>query len=149
MTYKGKYKVKYLAKYKGDPTNVVYRSLWERQFMRWCDETSSVEWWNSESIVIPYRCATDNRVHRYFVDFQVKFTNGKVFCLEIKPECQTLQPQRTKGKRERRFLEEALTYAKNISKWKAAREYCADRGWTFQVWTEKTLTSLGIKLLLS
>lgn len=148
MTYKGKYRVKNISKYKGDPTKVIYRSLWERQLMRWLDENNRVSWWSSESLIIPYRCVTDNRVHRYFVDFQIKFIKGPLHCIEVKPEAQTEQPQRKKGKREKRHIEESLTYAKNISKWNAAREYCLDRGWKFQVWTEKTLTSLGIKLLL-
>lgn len=148
MTYKGKYRVKNITKYKGDPTKVIYRSLWERQLMRWLDENSRVVWWNSEGLVIPYRCATDGRVHRYFVDFQIKFSEQPTRCIEVKPEKQTLQPKKTQGKREKRYLEEVMTYAKNVSKWKSAKEFCADRGWVFEVWTEKTLTSLGIKLLL-
>lgn len=148
MTYKGKYKVKSIAKYKGDPTQVIYRSLWERQLMRWLDDNSNVVWWNSESLIIPYRCATDNRVHRYFVDFQIKFNDNKIYCIEVKPANQAVPPEKKKGKRQRRYIEEALTYTKNLSKWNAAKEFCEDRGWIFQVWTEKTLTALGIKLLL-
>ena len=37
MSYKGKYKPSYPQKYKGDPTNIIYRSLWERKFMVYCD----------------------------------------------------------------------------------------------------------------
>jgi hypothetical protein len=40
-----------------------------------------------------------------------------------------------------------LTYVKNASKWKAANEYCADRGWIWQIWTEDTLGALGIRVL--
>ena len=68
MSYKGKYKVKKPEKYDGDFTNVIYRSLWERQFFRWCEDNSDVVRWSSESVVIPYRCKTDNKMHRYFVD---------------------------------------------------------------------------------
>jgi hypothetical protein len=32
-----------------------------------------------------------------------------------------------------------MEYGKNQAKWKAAREYCADRGWNFQIMTEKQL----------
>lgn len=145
MTYKGKYRVNNISKYKGDPTKVIYRSLWERQLMRWLDENSKVSWWSSESLIIPYRCATDKKVHRYFVDFQIKFISGPVHCIEVKPAKQTEPPKKRRGKR---YLEETLTYAKNVSKWNAAKAYCLDRGWKFQVWTEDTLTSLGIKLLL-
>jgi hypothetical protein len=31
-----------------------------------------------------------------------------------------------------------------MNKWKAANEYAKDRGWEFQIWTEKTLTEMGI-----
>ena len=40
-----------------------------------------------------------------------------------------------------------MTYAKNTSKWEAANQYAADRGWKFEVWTENTLKRLGIKIL--
>ena len=33
MAYKGKFKPKHTKKYKGDPTQIIYRSLWERKFM--------------------------------------------------------------------------------------------------------------------
>ena len=33
MSYKGKYYPSYPRKYKGDPTNIIYRSLWERKFL--------------------------------------------------------------------------------------------------------------------
>ena len=37
-----------------------------------------------------------------------------------------------------------MTYVKNMNKWEAANEYAKDRGWEFQIWTEKTLKSMGI-----
>ena len=37
-----------------------------------------------------------------------------------------------------------MTYVKNMNKWKAAEEYAKDRKWEFQIWTEKTLTEMGI-----
>ena len=33
---------------------------------------------------------------------------------------------------------------KNTSKWKYAKRYCDDRGWKFEIWTEKTLESFGV-----
>jgi hypothetical protein len=127
---------------------VVYRSLWERQVMRWCDSNSNVVWWNSEALVIPYMCATDKKRHRYFVDFQIKFKSGPIYCIEVKPEAQTRKPKSKQGKRKSRLLQETLTYTKNISKWSTAERFCKDRGWIFEIWTEKTLQSLGIKLLV-
>ena len=31
-----------------------------------------------------------------------------------------------------------------MNKWEAANEYAKDRGWEFQVWTEKTLQEMGL-----
>jgi len=149
MTYKGKYKLKKPKKYKGDPNSVTYRSHWERQVFRWCETNSNVEWWSSEELVIPYRCATDNKNHRYFVDVVIKFKDiDEVRCVEIKPKAQTEAPKKSKGKTRQRLLQEGLTYAKNVSKWNAAQKFCEKRGWRFEIWTEDTLQSLGISLLL-
>ena len=37
MSYKGKYNPRNPEKYKGNPHNIIYRSLWERKFMVYCD----------------------------------------------------------------------------------------------------------------
>ena len=39
----------------------------------------------------------------------------------------------------KKYMYEALEYAKNQAKWKAAKDFCADRKWEFQVMTEKEL----------
>ena len=83
MAYKGKYKPKHTEKYSGDPDNVVYRSLWERQTFKWCDENPNVISWSAEEVVVPYLCETDNRVHRYFVDMLIEFSNGETYLVEI------------------------------------------------------------------
>ena len=71
-TYKGRFAPKNPQKYKGDITNIVYRSLWELKFMKWCDLNSSVKEWGSEIVVVPYVSPLDKKVHRYFVDFYMK-----------------------------------------------------------------------------
>jgi hypothetical protein len=147
MAYKGKYKVKNRKKYVGDPDKVVYRSLWERQTFRWIESNSNIIEWNSEDVVIPYVCETDNKVHRYFIDIYFKTKDGKKYLIEIKPKKETQPPKKPK-RQTKRFISESLTYIKNQSKWKAAVEFAADNGATFQVWTEDTLKGLGIKLLL-
>ena len=48
MAYSGRYKVKNPSKYKGDHTNVIYRSLWEKYAFKWCDDNSNVVEWSSE-----------------------------------------------------------------------------------------------------
>ena len=145
MTYKGKYYPSFPRKYKGDPTNIIFRSLWERKFMVYCDKNANVLEWNSEEIAIPYRSPLDNRVHRYFPDFymKVKESNGiiKNYIVEVKPLKQTTPPKKPK-KQTRGYIREAYEYARNQAKWKVAKEFCKDRRWEFKVITEK---ELGIK----
>ena len=142
MSYKGKYYPSYPRKYKGDPTNIIYRSLWERKFMVYCDKNDNILEWASEEIAIPYRSPIDNRVHRYFPDFymKVKERGGKIrrYVIEVKPAKQTKPPVKPK-RQTKGYIIEAYEYAKNQAKWKMAREFCADRQWEFKVVTEKEL----------
>ena len=100
MSYSGKFKPINYKKYKGDPTNIIYRSLWEKKFMLYCDKNENILEWGSEEIIIPYRSPVDNRIHRYFPDFYVKARTktGKLAksIIEIKPYAQTQQPKRSK-----------------------------------------------------
>ena len=97
MSYKGRFRPKNHKKYKGDPTKVYYRSLWERRFMHYCDNTPSILEWNSEEIIIPYVSPLDNRIHRYFPDFYIKVRNvsGTVRreIIEVKPKRQCEPPK--------------------------------------------------------
>ena len=142
MSYKGKYYPSCPRKYKGDPTNIIYMSLWERKFMVYCDKNQNILEWASEEIAIPYRSPIDNRVHRYFPDFymKVKEMNGKIkrYVIEVKPAKQTKPPAKPK-RQTKGYIREAYEYAKNQAKWKMAREFCADRQWEFKVVTEKEL----------
>ena len=145
MSYKGKYKPTYPEKYLGDPTNIIYRSLWERKFCKYCDLNDSIIKWASEEITIPYRSPIDNRIHRYFPDFYIKYrdSDGKIknSLIEIKPLKQTIPPVKP-SHQTKKYLYEAYEYAKNQAKWKVAREFCEDRQWEFKVLTEN---ELGIK----
>jgi|TARA_Y100000004_G_scaffold159254_1_gene186021 hypothetical protein len=142
MAYKGKYKPSYPKKYKGDPTNIVYRSLWERKFMVYCDKNERILEWGSEELALPYRSPLDNRIHRYFPDFYIKVVenNGQIqkYLIEIKPKKQTIEPKvkktKTKG-----YIYEVTEWAKNQAKWKVAQEFCEDRRWKFKIITEDEL----------
>ena len=142
MSYKGKYYPSFPRKYKGDPTNIIYRSLWERKFMVYCDKNQNILEWASEEIAIPYRSPIDNRVHRYFPDFYIKVqeNTGKIkrYLIEVKPLKQTTKPKKPK-RQTKGYIREAYEYAKNQAKWKMAKEFCADRQWVFKVVTEKEL----------
>ena len=132
MSYKGKYRPTYPKKYTGDPTNIIYRSLWERRFMKYCDHNQNILEWGSEELALPYRSPIDGRIHRYFPDFYIKVKEStgqiKKYLIEVKPKRQTVEP--------------VVEYAKIQAKWKAAKEFCKDRLWEFKIITED---DLGIK----
>lgn len=131
-------------KYSGNPSNIIMRSSWETRFASWCDKNPSVLKWKSEETIVPYRCPTDNKIHRYFVDFQIQIQGNsglKTYLVEVKPFKQT-QPPEFPGRQTKRYLTESMTYIKNQAKWKAATEYAKDRGWEFKIITEH---ELGLK----
>lgn len=143
MAASGVYVVKNPEKYRGDHTNVIYRSSWELHAFQWADTSSSVKSWSSEEIVVPYVFEGDNAWHRYFVDLKIEMSNGDVFLVEIKPHKETVKPKYP-GKQTKRYLNEAMTFVKNQNKWKAAERYASKRGWKFVIWTENELTKMGI-----
>jgi hypothetical protein len=110
--------------------------------MDWADTNPNVTAWSSEEIVIPYISPVDNRPHRYFVDFYVEAVDGsgnkQTYLLEVKPKAQTHEPTPQKRKT-RRYITEVMTWGVNQAKWKAAEEFCADRGWQFKLITEADL----------
>lgn len=137
-----KYKVKNPRKYRGDPTMVVARSSWEKSVMLWLDTHSSCIEWHSEECIIPYYSPVDDKMHRYFVDFMAtfKYRDGSVkkYLIEVKPKAQTIMPVKGK-KKEKTFLNEAITYTVNQAKWEAAKKYATERGMFFVVVTEDEL----------
>ena len=138
MFHKRKYIPIFPEKYTGDPSNIIMRSSWETRFASWCDKNPSVLKWSSEETIIPYKCPTDNRIHRYFVDFKITVTTGRTYLVEVKPKTQT-QPPIYPGKRTQRYLQESLAFMKNQAKWEAASEFAKDRGWEFKIITEHEL----------
>lgn len=142
MSYKGKYKVRNRDKYVGDYNKVTYRSSWELAYMKWADRCERVLAWGSEEIIVPYKCPTDNKIHKYYTDFYVKAINEKTGLIteniiEIKPHKETLAPRR--GKNKKSYLYAVKSYVKNQAKWKAATKYATERGMSFFVLTENDL----------
>lgn len=142
MSYKGIYKPSNPKKYIGDPNNIIYRSLWERKFMYWCDHNENIMKWSSEEIWIPYLSPLDKRVHKYFPDFYIKYKNKdgvvKESLIEVKPKRQVEGPKPQKRVTQKQMYE-IKEFAKNQAKWAAAKEFCADRRWEFQILTEDNL----------
>lgn len=137
-SYKGLYKPTYPKKYIGDPNRIVYRSLLERKFMRYCDLSDNVTQWASEELPIIYRSPLDRKIHRYFPDFIVKMKTGNRYMIEIKPSRQCVKPKIPKRKT-KAFMRESLEYIKNQAKWSAAKIYCEDNNLEFKLITEKDI----------
>jgi hypothetical protein len=140
MSYKGWFTPRNPQKYKGDATNIVYRSSWELRVMKYLDDNPAVVWWASEELFIPYKSPIDQKVHRYFPDFiaRIRQANGEMtVVMEVKPFKQTQKP--IQKRRTQKFIQEAATYAINQEKWRAADLFCKEHGWQFKIITEKEL----------
>ena len=142
MAYKGRYNPVNPKKYKGNPQNIIYRSLWERKFMVYCDTNDKVLEWGSEEIIIPYISPWDGKKHRYFPDFyiKVKQSNGnlKKFIIEVKPKKQT-RPPKPVVRKTKRWIKEVRTFGINEAKWKHATKWCKDNDMEFKILTEEEL----------
>ena len=142
MAYKGRYNPVNPKKYKGNPQNIIYRSLWERKFMVYCDTNDKVLEWGSEEIIIPYISPWDGKVHRYFPDFYIKVKqsdgNLKKFIIEVKPKKQTRPPKPVERKT-KSWIKEVRTFGINEAKWKHATKWCKDNDMEFKILTEEEL----------
>lgn len=151
---------------------IVYRSGWELAFSRWCDDNPGVEEWGGEPVAIQYRnpaavnfdlCRKNGAdpnnpinwpIYNYYPDFYLKIRDDSAeggyrkLMIEIKPKYQTERPVpppiTAKLAEQKRYVSLAKTYAQNIKKWDAAKEWCKMRGFEFKVYTEVTLEKLGI-----
>lgn len=142
MAYSGRFTPKNPQKYVGDANNIIYRSSWECKVMSWLDRNDNIVSWASEELIIPYISPVDGRRHRYFPDFlvKVKTRDGSVrtMILEVKPKKQTEKPEQRK-RITKQYINEVATWGVNQAKWKAATEFCLDRGWEFKILTEEHL----------
>lgn len=120
---------------------IVYRSKLEQRCMIWLDNNSNVISWGSESVVVPYIKPTDNRIHRYFIDFNVIFKNKDdsqtKYLIELKPFRQTQVPKQGMRRNMASFLKEQIDYAINMSKWNSAKQFAEKNGCKFIILTER------------
>ena len=140
MTYKGRYFPTNPKKYRGNPNQIIYRSLWERKVMVYCDKNDAIIEWGSEEVIVPYLSPMDGKIHRYFPDFYMKVRQAdgstKKFIVEVKPKSQCKQPVKNPKRRTTKWFNEVKTFAINQAKWKSAREFCEDKGMEFKIFTE-------------
>ena len=141
--YKGKFYPEQPEKYKGNPRNIIYRSMWERRLMVYCDRNENILEWGSEEFIVPYKSPVDGKVHRYFPDFYVRVKqfdhSVKEYLIEIKPERQTKPPKASPKKRTKSWHYAVKEWAKNKAKWDSANKYCLNRNMEFKVLTEHDL----------
>jgi len=141
MAYRGVYKPENPKKYLGNPNMIVYRSLWERKFFRYCDTNTKVLKWASEEISIPYYNPAKKRMAKYYPDVYMEYINAdgkkKKVLIEIKPAKETKPP--TYKRRTKNVLIAEAMFQQNTAKWAAARDFCLDQGWEFRIMTEKEL----------
>jgi len=141
MKYQGRYRLINTSKYRGNPTNVIYRSSWELKFMKWCDHSEAVLEWASEEFYIPYISPLDRKIHRYFPDFKIRIrtkSGEETWVVEIKPLNQVMEPK-IQTRMTRKYINEVKTYAVNKYKWDFAEQWCKDRNYKFVIFTEKDL----------
>ena len=69
-------------------------------------------------------------------------TTIKKYLIEVKPKEANKSTQRNQDDRQKDISVKHMSMLKNQAKWKAAKEFCADRMWEFKVITE---VELGIK----
>ena len=150
MSYRGTYKgkinpssLKNPKKYVGDISNIVYRSMWERNVVYWLDDNPNVSEWASEEIAFPYEHPLDNRRAKYYPDFFVKMIDGTMRVIEVKPKKETQRPLDPKRKTQKHITAVA-TWIVNNEKWLAARYFCEKNNMKFEIWTEDTLNEMGI-----
>ena len=140
MTYKGRYFPTNPKKYKGNLNQIIYRSLWERKVMVYCDKNDAIIEWGSEEVIVPYISPWDGKLHRYFPDFYMKVRQAdgstKKFIVDVKPKAQTKEPVKNPKRKTRKWFGEVKNWGINQAKWKSAQEYCKDQGMEFKIFTE-------------
>jgi hypothetical protein len=72
MANSGTYKPVNPKKYRGNPNQVIYRSLWERKLMVYCDHNDADLEGGSEEVIIPYLSPREGKLHRYFPEIYMK-----------------------------------------------------------------------------
>ena len=119
-----------------------YKSGLELKAMRYMDLNIHIKKFSLEPFCIPYSSPKDGKIHRYFIDFFIEFSNGQKFLIEVKSSGETREPKKPGKKTEKAILnyQKALqTYAVNKSKWASATQFCKEKGLTFIILTENEL----------
>jgi hypothetical protein len=104
-----------VCKLKTQDKSIRCRSLLEGYLLEQLDNDPEVMSIDYEAVAIPYHYDRDST---YIPDFLVKYKSGETKLIEVKPIGLIDDPV-------------------NLAKFAAAREYCKNKGWSFEVWTEE------------
>lgn len=142
-TLQGKFRPRHPEKYLGNYGNILYRSSWELKVMQWCDQSEQIIAWQSEERRVPYYDPVAKKRRTYYPDFYIRYRRNDGIIVEelveVKPAKQVKGPPQNPKRRTRAWMNEVRTYVTNTAKWKAAAEYCEDRGYNFRLITEKEI----------
>ena len=93
-----------------------YRSLFELNALNYLEAHNQIVKYQIEPFRVSYEY--EEKTRYYVVDFWIQTTKGE-FIIEIKPSCHVSHP-------------------KNNAKFSAAKKFAEEKGWSFEIWTEKT-----------
>ena len=139
------YELKHPEKYIGDPKKLIYKSSWEQEAFKFCDNNPHILEWAYELIPITYTIPSrtnpnKKRIKKYIPDLYVVSNDGEgkvtKWIIEIKPYKQT-KPGRSRNPKNRMY--EDYVYMTNQLKWAAAKAWCDERDIKFEIVTEKSL----------
>jgi hypothetical protein len=120
---------------------IQYKSSLEKNAIIYFDKNPNIIKFSLEPFPIKYIKPTDNKIHRYYIDFYVEFKNKK-FLIEVKPYKQLfepIKPLKNTKKAQVNYKKSLMTWAINLAKWKAAKEFCLKNNMEFIFLTEKHL----------
>ena len=107
------------------------------------DVNPNILTWTSESTAVPYRKPTDQKYHRYFVDFACSYKekcgNITKLLIEYKPLKFVNMPIKTQRMSDKTYINLCETWSVNRAKWKAAEEFAKQHNAKFIVITEKDI----------
>lgn len=146
--YKSKFHQSYYSpinpeRYKGE-FPIVCRSLLEKKFCIYLDNTPEISAWFSEPLKIKYINKWDSKEHTYYPDFVFVIGEKKVI-VEVKPAKQLKKPKKPKKLTKqsiKNYNTSLKMYITNISKVNAARKYAELNGYKFILVTEKELKTI-------
>lgn len=147
MSYSGRFVPKNPRKYIGVGTVPIYKSRYELIVFDRLDTDSKVVRWGYEVIEIPYFCKIDNKIHKYKTDIYCEvMKDGQLqkYIIEIKSSEDLNPPSKptlVNRKSRDRYNFKMRTYIVNMSKWRAAQDFCAKTGFKLIFLTEKDLMS--------